>query len=474
MTLAALGAASSASGDRSPAAPPPSVRYEIALDAAIETLSARVCFEGAPPRSLGPGIEAAARGLIEATDDAGRPLPAPRGAIDTSRLGDGACVRYRVDVDAAVRASRFGARLGEDAVTSQGAWLWRDRARVPAGGATIRFTPPEGVVVSTPWPALRDGGQHLGASAFQRPGFVAFGRRAPRVLAERQGVRARVLRLGEGWRLDDDALEAWLSEAIDGIALVQGRFPVDELLVLAVPTAGDGMGFGMVRRGGGYSAIYMIGRHATPASLRASWVTWHELSHLQLPALPQEDAWLYEGIATYYQEVIPARLGIKTPHAAWADLVDGFERGARSRGAGPLREAAVTMFATGGFERVYWAGTAFALEADVALRRRGSSLDDAIGRAAPRWRRDLSLWDSARLCAAWDAPLDASVLRPLRDRWADGRGFPATAGLLDRLGVRRRDAGVALEAGELSPLRDGIMRHERSRQARSYSVTSTE
>ncbi|MCA9606256.1 MAG: hypothetical protein KC619_11705 [Myxococcales bacterium] len=451
--LSLLGAASSAVGDPPPR---PSVHYTVSIDAAIEHLDARVCFDGRPPRRLGPGVDAAARALITATDDEGRPLRFEDGRIDLSGLGDDACMRYRLDLPAAARASRFAGHLGGEMVSSQGAWLWRDRAAVPRGGGTIRFETPPNVVVTTPWRVRRDGSQHLGTAAFRRPGFVAFGHRAPRVV-ERRGVRARLVRLGEGWTIGDDALEAWLGEAIDGIAAVQGRFPVDDLVVILVPTVGSGMGFGMVRRGGGYSAIYMVGRESTPEALRESWVTWHELSHLQLPALPQRDAWLYEGLATYYQEVIPARLGIQSREAAWGELVDGFARGARSRGTGDLGEDATSMMRTGGFQRVYWAGTAFALEADVTLRQRGSSLDDAIRRAAPRWRNDFDVWTSDRVCAAWDAPLDASVLRPLRDRFVTQRGFPATAALLRRLGVHERDGHVSLVPAELGPTRDGIM-----------------
>lgn len=455
-TLAALGLLGVAAGAAGDPPPAPSAHYEVTLDDALERLDARVCFDGRPPRRLGPGVTSAAHALIEASDATGRPLPTRGGTIDLSNLGEGACVRYAVDLAAAARSSRFAGRASGEVVTSQGTWLWRDRNAVPRGGATIRFVTPDSVFVATPWPMRPDGSQLLRPAAFRRPGFIAFARRAPRVL-ERRGVRARLLRLGDGWAMSDDALEGWLTEAIDGISMVQGRFPVDELLVILVPAFGDDVGFGMVRRGGGYSAMYLVGRDATPETLRRSWVTWHELSHLQLPALPQRDAWLYEGLATYYQEVIPARLGIQTPEAAWAELTDGFERGARTRGTGDLAEDAVSMFSTGGFQRVYWAGTAFALEADVALRGRGSSLDEAIRRAAPRWRDDLSVWDGERVCAAWDAPLDASVLRPLRERYLARRGFPATADLLRQLGVASGSRAVTLRDAEGSALRDGIM-----------------
>ena len=439
-----------------PPDPRPSVRYTVRTDSELESMRVHVCFEGEPPATLGPGIRRADRALVEATGPDGQPLPRSGGDLVLRNLPRGACIDYVIDLEAALRATRFGGRFAEDLVTSQGAWLWRDRARVFPGGALVRFELPAGLRASTPWPERPGGWQYLERSAFRNPSFVAFGRAAPRTI-ERQGVRARLLRLGVGWNVDEAEHQRWLEEAIDGVATVQGRFPVGDLLVMLVPSSGRSMGFGMVRRGGGYSAAFVVGTDAGHADMRSHWVTWHELSHLQLPALPQEDAWLYEGIATYYQEVLPARLGIQSGEEAWAQLVDGFDRGEVSRARGTLAEAAATMFETRSFQRVYWAGTVFGLEADVALRRRHSSLDAAITRSARRWRGDLSLYSSRRVCAAWDRTVDASVLRPMRDRYAERHGFPGTRRLLDRLGVRTSAGGVELRDAELSDVRDAIM-----------------
>jgi len=428
----------------------------VSADAQIDTLSVRVCFDGAAPQSFGPGVAGAGRALLEARDSRGRALPTRGGRIDLGSLRPDDCMRYRVDLDLAIRASRFARRYGRDLVSSQGVWLWRDLRAVPAHGATLRFDMPEGIHANAPWPRI-NGVHQLGPSAFRRPGFVSFGRRPARII-ERERVRARFVRLGDGWNISEADLGQWLTEAIDGISTVQGRFPVDDLLIVLVPTRGDSIGFAMVRRGGGHAAAFMVGRDARVETLRSSWVTWHELSHLHLPALPQEDAWLYEGVATYYQEILRVRLGIQTQEQAWAHLLDGFERGARGGARGSLRQASASLFSGGSFSRVYWAGTAFALEADVSLRRRGSSLDAALRRAGDRWRGDLGLKSGADVCATWDRPLDAQVLVPLRDRYSRRRGFPGTRSLLERLGVRTGEAGLALGGAELSRLRDAIMR----------------
>ncbi len=451
--LALLAAAASAQPRPRPA---PSVHYTVRADPALEHLNVEVCFDRTPPARLGPGISGAGRAL-EGAWARRRRLPVVEDRIVLEGLSAGDCARYRVDVDAALRASGLGLRVGTDIVASQGAWLWRDRARVPAGGATIRFALPDGLRAATPWPR-RDGRQWLGPSAFRRAGFVAIGRFDTRAV-ERASGRARLVMLGDGWSLDADEAAGWLARAMDGVATVQGRFPVDDLLVILVPQPGRGMGFGMVRRGGGYAIAFLVGRESSAEDIARSWVSWHELSHLYLPALPREDAWLYEGLATYYQEVLPARAGVQSDEDAWDDLSDGFARGERGRRRyGPLGEEAARMRQTGAFTHVYWSGTAFALESDVALRRRGSSLDAALRRGGARWRGDQREWSSQEVCALWDRGLDGRVLEPLRDRYAGRSDFPATAALLRRLGVRRESQGVVLGAGELAETRDAIMR----------------
>ncbi len=434
----------------------PTFRYRVLADPEVRRLRVEVCFEGAPPLALVPGIDAAAHALTDASDAARRPLPVRGGRVDLRSLPAGGCMSYGVDLDEARRASRFSGRFARDVMTSAGAWLWRP-ARIPRGGATLRFELPRGVSAATPWP--RERGEHrLHASAFQRASFTAFGRFTSQTYA-RQQAELEVVRLGEGWQLDDAGVRGWLDRVVDGVSTVQGRFPVDRLLVLLVPVPGDGVGFGMVRRGGGHSVALMIGVESTPERLAQSWVPWHELSHLQLPALPQRDAWLYEGLATYYQEVVRARAGVQTDRDAWRELLLGFDRGASGGSTGgPLAREAEAMPRTGTYLHVYWSGTAFILEADVGLRERGSSLDRAIARGARRWRNDHGLWTSERLCAAWDRTLDRAILRPLRDGYAGRADFPSVAPLFVRLGVARAGGAVELRDAELAATRDAIMR----------------
>ncbi len=424
------------------------LRYTVRADAGLQRLDVEVCFDVVPP-ALTPGIAAAGPALVEARGAEGRALPVARGQIDSSSLSAGDCLRYRVDLSRALSATRFAGRFGGDVMSSAGTWLWRP-ARIQHGGAGVRFELPRGIVAATPWP--REGGvHHLDASAFQRPCFMAFTRATP-IRFARDRAELEVVRLGEGWRIDDAGTERWLARVIDGVSTVQGRFPVDRLLVVMVPSGGPGVGFGMVRRGGGHSVAFVVGPRSSAEDLEQSWVPWHELSHLLLPALPQRDAWLYEGLATYYQEVLPARMGVRTPRQAWSNLLDGFGRGAAALTGHALREDAQTMQRTGAFSRVYWGGTAFVLQADVTLRRHGSSLDEALARAAGRWRGSQRVWSSERVCEL----LDGALLGPLCARYAASTTFPDLDPLLTRLGIRDEGGRAVLGEGPERALRVAI------------------
>ncbi|MEZ4251904.1 MAG: hypothetical protein R3B99_27140 [Polyangiales bacterium] len=70
------------------------------------------------------------------------------------------------------------------------------------------------------------------------------------------------------------------------------------------------------------------------------------------------------------------------------------------------------MMQTHAFRRVYWAGTAWALEADLALRARGRTLDGVLAESRARWSRRES-WHGLALLAECDAVLEEPLLVPL-------------------------------------------------------------
>ena len=116
------------------------------------------------------------------------------------------------------------------------------------------------------------------------------------------------------------------------------------------------------------------------------------------------------------------------------------------------------MYRTYAFRKVYWAGTAFFLMADVELRRRTGgkkSLDTAVAALEPR--TDGELWDADELLAELDRAVGEDVFVPLARRVL-ARDFPGVDRTLAELGIRMEGDGVRLDdAAPLAALRRQIM-----------------
>jgi predicted metalloprotease with PDZ domain len=166
------------------------------------------------------------------------------------------------------------------------------------------------------------------------------------------------------------------------------------------------------------------------AQLEADWVAIHELSHLWLPRLHAEDRWLSEGIATYLQEVLRARCGLQSSDRAWTRIREGFERGRRSGSGRTLADESRSMNRTGAYQRVYWAGTAFALETDLRLRRRSngeSTLLTVLDDAQRNWADETRAVSASRVLAALEQSSGAGFITALGERYAASSGFPDTS-----------------------------------------------
>jgi predicted metalloprotease with PDZ domain len=205
----------------------------------------------------------------------------------------------------------------------------------------------------------------------------------------------------------------------------------------------------------------LVGERATEDRLARAWVPVHEFSHLATPFIDRRDAWLSEGIATYYQEILRARAGILRPEDAWANLFDGFERGARDGTGRTLAEESRDMMETAAFRRVYWAGAAIALMADVEMRMRSNgqrTLDDALaalhaccsGRLTP-----MSAEEAMQQMDGDGPPIFASIAR----RVLASREWPDLASTLAALGIQRTSAGVTFdqENARARALREAIV-----------------
>ncbi|MCC7539906.1 MAG: hypothetical protein IT379_27040 [Deltaproteobacteria bacterium] len=458
LSRAPSGAAAAAS---EPSRPPHRIAYEAELSRSIEHIDVRACFASEPPSRLRPGREAARPLLVGATrreGDRWEPLGTDAIGIVLADTDEGDCVGYRIDLGA-VRGrggAPLVARVGADVFTTFGAWLWGPDDDAPVE-ATLRVVLPDGY--RTVFPFERRGDVFvLPDSTFRFVGFGAFGRfEADRVPVPGGALDVAWLDPGVPMREGRDALRGWLARAARATASLYGRFPVERAAVTVVPIPGVGReGFGMVGRGGGASVFLLVDTASTIADLDGNWVTVHEMSHLAAPYVRRSDAWLGEGLATYYQEILRARGGLQTPLEAWRNLEDGFRRGARSGSGRTLEAESAAVFRTFEFVRVYWAGAAIAFLVDVELRRTSGgrmSLDTAMAglRACCSEARQ---WTAHELIAAMDRATGGRVVSRTARRWLRSAEFPDVSGALRAVGVRSDGEGVALEP---NALRDAIV-----------------
>ncbi|MBC7172352.1 MAG: hypothetical protein H5U40_08005, partial [Polyangiaceae bacterium] len=332
---------------------------------------------------------------------------------------------------------------------------------VPASARVeVVFDAPAGVSVSTAWPS--DGRVYRPARSFlDREAHLAFGKDLELSRFEVAGAQVERARLPGTLAITDDELDAWLARALRAVASLVGRFPHDRVQVVIVPVSRgtDPVPFGLVRRGGGASVLLLMSERAELAALDRDWVAVHELSHLLFPRVARPDAWLGEGLATYYQEVLRSRAGLIAPRDAWRRLIAEFTRGRRDASELPLGVESERMMETRRFHRVYWSGAAFGLLADLELRRRGTSLDALIAeRSSELVSADGSV-TALELLAALERPLGSGVLTTLADGFERTRGFPDVSSALAALGIRVDEDGEVSfsDAPEARALRAAIV-----------------
>lgn len=263
--------------------------------------------------------------------------------------------------------------------------------------------------------------------------------------------------------VDDPArsamLQRWAEEAARATVLPSGRFPLAS--ARAVVREIDGRGdspvpWGQTSRDDGVSVLLYVRRGATGAQLRADWTAVHEFSHLAHPYLGDRGRWLAEGLASYHQNVLRAQAGLLAPDDAWRRLDAGFRRGEAAEAGTALgamgRQRGSTM-------RVYWAGAAYWLEMDVALRRdHGTTLQDVLDRYARCCLDGTAHVAPEDFVAALDRAAGIALFAPRYRDYAEATEFPSLADSYRALGIVREGEGLKFSGdGAARTLREAIM-----------------
>ena len=254
-------------------------------------------------------------------------------------------------------------------------------------------------------------------------------------------------------------LQRWIEEAAEASKTQSGRFPLRDAYVRIQQTDSNDdspVPWGQTRRRGEAGVLLYVRRDASYEQLRADWTAVHELSHLLHPYLGDSGRWLAEGLASYYQNVSRARAGMLDGEEAWRRLDAGFRRG-QSASAGARLDAMGR--GRGGTMRVYWAGAAYWLEADLALRRHsGTTLDAILDRYAECCLHGTDSVTPQDFASALDDLAGGGTFSALYRRYAAMREFPSLADAYAQLGISRNGDGLAFsDNAKNRQLRDAIM-----------------
>lgn len=445
-------------------------RYTVTIDLDLTTINVRACFDGAPPPYLVAESLDAPLALMEARVEGTRRQLEPSGSISLKTVPDGGCILYAANVSRPIKQhDRTGGkirRLGSDLLTSVGLWLWRPDMLGPDEDIEITFLLPRGISVSAPWRPVADAPERavfrVGRGPWDWPASVAFGRFTERELLI-GGARLRLSVLDGSPPADVEQMQLWIADAAQTVADLYGKFPLPQAQILIVPGARspEPTPWAYVVRGGSPAAHFFINQRRPVREFYEDWTAVHELSHLLLPYVGSEDAWVSEGVATYYQNVLRARGGRMTPLDAWERLHAGFLRGMDSARGMTLAQATENMYRGGTHMRVYWEGAAMILIADVQLRQLSAgrqSMDTALAALNECCSSTERAWNGRELFDKLDELTGTTVFRELYDQHVASRNFPDLTQAYRSLGIAATGAGIELVSeGREKRLRDAIM-----------------
>jgi hypothetical protein len=181
-------------------------------------------------------------------------------------------------------------------------------------------------------------------------------------------------------------------------------------------------------------------------ALENDWVLVHEMTHLALPDVGDDHAWLAEGLAVYVEGVARVQAGNRTIEDVFAEEQRSMPRGVPgASGAGLDQDHS--------WGRTYWGGALFCLLADVRIRQRTGNrlgLQDAM-RAVLRASGGLSTdWDIGKVLATADAAVGVPVMTELYAQMKDRPFAPDLPALWRSLGVEA--AGSSVRITDQAPL----------------------
>ncbi|NVJ51598.1 MAG: hypothetical protein HWE11_14505 [Gammaproteobacteria bacterium] len=160
----------------------------------------------------------------------------------------------------------------------------------------------------------------------------------------------------------------------------------------------------MVYRGEGTSISMQLSRDAAAEDILQDWTLYHEFSHLLLPFIERQDAWLSEGFASYLQYPAMYLNAQSTAYETIENLCNGFLRGYKDQPSerNTLADLSKDLRQNRHYKRVYWSGAAFWLMVDLELRQQETGLPQLIQQFNQCCRNHRAVWRGEQLTFALD------------------------------------------------------------------------
>jgi hypothetical protein len=175
-----------------------------------------------------------------------------------------------------------------------------------------------------------------------------------------------------------DDVVSWVQRSAQAVTGYYGRFPVYRARVIVTQSSDEGQSihgttWGNIEGVQGLTRI-RIGKNVTKSDLANDWTMTHELVHMALTSLPDENHWLEEGLATYVEPLARAENGQLSVEEIWKEMLDSMPKGEPASGDRGLDQ-------THTWGRTYWGGALFCFVADVEIRKATANhkgLQDAL------------------------------------------------------------------------------------------------
>jgi len=269
------------------------------------------------------------------------------------------------------------------------------------------------------------------------------------------GVNVQVDVPESGFRGGTEPVLQWIKRSEGIVAAYYGRFPTSSLRIKVIPEVGSGVSGGTTWAG----FIRMrVGHDVSAADLMNDWVLVHEMTHLALPDVGEDQKWFSEGLAVYVEGIARTQAGNRTQEDVFAEQMRQMPRGMPQPGDAGLDH-------THTWARTYWGGAMFCFLADVEIHRRTGNrmgLQDAMRSVAAASGGLSADWPITRVFATADAATGTRVFEELYAQMKDKPVTPDLHDLWSKLGVVLEGGRVVLrDDAPLAGVRRAIMEPRR-------------